>query len=151
MLPIKQITTITVLAMMLSACATPYDTQKSFWSFGKGFETTQIAQDSWQISFVGNNNTDRALTRKYIMRKAAELCHEAGYPYFTYTNEMTNRDAVNQFGVATKDDDLLFGSSSVSRETSSVVEVTGLKLKPKHNQNRVYDTEFILNHLKFDN
>lgn len=85
------------------------------------------------------------------MRKAAELCHEAGYPYFTYTNEMTNRDAVNQFGVATKDDDLLFGSSSVSRETSSVVEVTGLKLKPKHNQNRVYDTEFILNHLKFDN
>lgn len=147
---IKRLSCITVLAMMLSACATPYDTQKGFWTFGKGFETTQIAADSWQISFVGNDSTDRALTRKYIMRKAAELCHQAGYPYFTYTTELTNRDAVNQFGVATHDDNLLFGSSSVGRETSSVVEVTGLKSKTQGQQNRIYDTEFILSHLKFD-
>ncbi|OBT16812.1 hypothetical protein A9264_11070 [Vibrio sp. UCD-FRSSP16_10] len=148
----RNVSLITVLAFMLTACATPYGTKKSFWTFGKGFETTQIASDSWQISFVGNSYTDRSKLRKYIMYKSAELCHQANYPYFTYTTELTNRDSVGQVGVGhTMSNDFVIGTSSSLREGSSVVEVTGLASKPSSSTNRVYDTEFILNHLKVDN
>ncbi|GIU05246.1 MULTISPECIES: hypothetical protein [unclassified Shewanella] len=136
-----------LLAVMLAACATPYDTEKSFWTFGKGFETMQIAPDSWQISFVGNTNTDRALTRKYVMLKAAEICQKAGYPYFSFNNEQTNRDSVAQYGAGTTTTDILWGSSTIDKETSTVVEVTGLKNKPNDPSSRVYNTNYILEHV----
>ncbi|USD37549.1 hypothetical protein [Ferrimonas sp. SCSIO 43195] len=137
------------LALMLAACATPYDTEKNFWSFGEGFETVQIAPDGWQISFVGNTNTDRALARKYVMRKSAELCQQAGYPYFTFTSEQTDRDSVGQFGVGVDGNhDLLWGSSAINKETSVVVEVTGFTSKPEASASRVYDTDYILAHVK---
>ncbi|ABX50849.1 hypothetical protein G3496_00205 [Shewanella baltica] len=136
------------LALMLSACATSYDTEKQFWSFGKGFETAQIAPDSWQISFVGNTNTDRALARKYVMRKSAELCKQAGYSYFTFTREQTDRDAVGQFGVGkNSSNDILWGSSTMNQETSVMVEVTGLHSKPENTSSRIYDTDYILNNV----
>ncbi|WP_261816602.1 CC0125/CC1285 family lipoprotein [Vibrio gallicus] len=138
---------VALLALLLSACATPYNTQKSFWTFGKGFTTTQIASDSWQISFVGNNYTDRAKVREYVMYKSAQLCHKAGLPYFTYTTEITNRDSVGQVGVANANNDLIIGTSSITKEGSSVVEVTGLKAIPSNPKHRIYDTEFILSHL----
>ncbi|OEG73341.1 hypothetical protein BEL05_13830 [Shewanella colwelliana] len=139
------------LAILLTACATPYDTEKSFWSFGKGFETAQIAPDSWQISFVGNTNTDRALTRKYVMLKSAELCQKAGFPYFTFTNEQTYRDSVGQFGVgASSSNDLLWGSSTIDKETSSIVEVTGLKSNTSNTGARVYDTNYIIGHISIE-
>lgn len=139
-----------VVALALTACATPYDTEKSFWTFGKGFETMQIAADSWQISFVGNTNTDRALTRKYVMLKSAELCQKAGYPYFTFTNEQTNRDSVGQFGAGTTTSDILWGSSTIDKETSTVVEVTGLKQHPASSGLRIYDTSYILSNISSD-
>ncbi|PKG55312.1 hypothetical protein CXF83_04700 [Shewanella sp. Choline-02u-19] len=147
----KNIFVIVGLALMLAACATPYDTEKNFWSFGKGFETVQIAPDSWQISFVGNTNTDRALTRKYVMLKSAELCQQAGFPYFTFTNEQTNRDSVGQFGVGTtSSNDLLWGSSTIDKETSTVVEVTGLNSKDPNTGSRVYDTNYIIGHVSIE-
>lgn len=144
---IRHLSVIITLALILTACATPYDTEKSFWTFGKGFETVQIAPDSWQISFVGNTNTDRALTRKYVMIKSAELCQLAGYPYFTFTNEQTNRDSVGQFGVASNTSDLLWGSSTIDTETSTITEVTGLKSKTTQSGTRVYNTQYILSHV----
>ncbi len=143
----RHLSVIIALALLLTACATPYDTEKSFWTFGKGFETVQIAPDSWQISFVGNTNTDRALARKYVMLKSAELCQQAGYPYFTFTNEQTNRDSIGQIGVATNTSDLLWGSSTFDKETSTVAEVTGLKSKTTNSATRVYDTDYILSHV----
>ena len=136
------------LALMLSACATSYNTEKQFWSFGKGFETVQIAPDSWQISFVGNTHTDRALARKYVMRKSAELCKQAGYRYFTFTHEQTDRDAIGQFGVgATASKDFLWGTSTMNQETSVMVEVTGLQSKPENPRSRIYETDYILNNV----
>ncbi|MBR9727173.1 hypothetical protein ACFOD0_01125 [Shewanella intestini] len=148
---LKHISMLAIVACLLSACATPYNTEKSFWTFGKGFETVQIAPDSWQISFVGNTNTDRALTQKYVMIKSAELCQKAGYDYFQYTNAQTNSDAVGQFGAGSQSNNILFGSTSIDKETSTVVEVTGLKTKPAQANTRVYDVNYILNHVKVDN
>ncbi|WP_417344511.1 CC0125/CC1285 family lipoprotein [Ferrimonas sp.] len=139
------------LALLVSACATSYDTEKSFWTFGEGFDTVQIAPDSWQISFVGNNATDRALARKYVLYKSAELCRNAGYPYFVFTSERVDRDSVGQFGVGTDiDKDFLIGSSSIEKQTSLMVEVTGLKEQAEQGDSRVYSTDYILGHIKID-
>lgn len=136
------------VALALTACATSYDTQKEFWSFGKGFETVQIAPNSWQISFVGNTNTDRSLARKYVLRKSAELSQQAGFPYFAFTNEQMDRDAVGQFGVGFEGGhDTLWGSSSTTQETSVLVEVTGLQTKEEHQGSRVYDAKFIMSNV----
>ncbi|ACA88233.1 CC0125/CC1285 family lipoprotein [Shewanella woodyi] len=144
---LRNLSVTLVLALILSACATPYDTEKSFWTFGKGFETVQIAPDSWQISFVGNTNTDRALTRKYVMLKSAEVCKQAGYRYFTFTNEQTNRDSIGQFGIGSSNSDILWGSSTYDKETSSVVEVTGFNSNTTDSGGRVYDVNYILSHV----
>ncbi|GAD79058.1 CC0125/CC1285 family lipoprotein [Vibrio ezurae] len=142
---------VVLFACVLSACATPYNTQKSVWTFGQGFETTQIAPDSWQISFVGNDHTDRALLRKYVMHKAAQVCHEAGFAYFIYTNEQTTRDTVAEVGVGSKmNKRFTFNTSSTLQKGTSIVEVTGLKTKPEHASGRVYDAEFLLTHLNVD-
>ncbi|MGI2115186.1 CC0125/CC1285 family lipoprotein [Shewanella frigidimarina] len=136
------------IALVLTACATPYDTQKHFWSFGEGFETVQIAPNSWQISFVGNTNTGRGLARKYVMRKSAELSQQAGFTYFAFTNEHLDRDSVGQFGVGFEGGhDTLWGSSSTTQETSVLVEVTGLHAKEEHQGSRVYDVNFILSNV----
>ncbi|TKB55029.1 CC0125/CC1285 family lipoprotein [Ferrimonas aestuarii] len=148
---LMQLTLSLGLALLISACATSYDTEKSFWTFGEGFDTVQIAPDSWQISFVGNNATDRALARRYVLFKSAELCQQAGYPYFTFTSERVDRDSVGQTGIGTDiDKDFLFGTSSIEKQTSLMVEVTGLKEQSKTSQTRIYSTDYILNHIQVE-
>lgn len=120
--------------------------RKNFWSFGKGFETIQISSNSWLISFVGNANTDRVVTRKYVMLKSAELCQKAGYTYFVFNNEQTYLDQVGHFRVGTKASDVLLGSAVVDTETSTVVEVRGLKERPKDQNVLVYDASYIVDH-----
>jgi len=146
---IRRIATCTLVILSVSGCATSYDTQKSFWSFGKGFDITQIAEDSWQIGFVGNAQTDRALARKYMLRKAAELADGANYPYFILSSEQNNKDTVASGGLGFKSDDWLYSLGNIENETSVIVEVTGLAEKTEK-ASRVYDTHYILNKIKFD-
>jgi len=146
---IRRFATCTLVILSVSGCATSYDTQKSFWSFGKGFDITQIAEDSWQIGFIGNTYTDRALARKYMLRKAAELADGANYPYFILNSEQNNKDAIANSGVGFKSDDWLYGLGNIENETSVIVEVTGLNKKTEK-ASRVYDTRYILNKIRFD-
>jgi len=146
---IRRFATCTLVILSVSGCATSYDTQKSFWSFGKGFDITQIAEDSWQIGFIGNTYTDRALARKYMLRKAAELADGANYPYFVLNSEQNNKDAIANSGVGFKSDDWLYGLGNIENETSVIVEVTGLNEKTEK-ASRVYDTRYILNKIRFD-
>jgi len=146
---IRRFATCTLVILSVSGCATSYDTQKSFWSFGKGFDITQIAEDSWQIGFIGNTYTDRALARKYMLRKAAELADGANYPYFVLNSEQNNKDAIANSGVGFKSDDWLYGLGNIENETSVIVEVTGLNKKTEK-ASRVYDTRYILNKIRFD-
>lgn len=146
---IRRFATCTLVILSVSGCATSYDTQKSFWSFGKGFDITQIAEDSWQIGFIGNTYTDRALARKYMLRKAAELADGANYPYFILNSEQNNKDAIANSGVGFKSDDWLYGLGNIENETSVIVEVTGLNEKTEK-ASRVYDTRYILNKIRFD-
>ena len=133
-------------ALLLAGCATPYDTDRdSFWSFGKGFEVTPLAQDTWQISFIGNENTDRTLARNYLLHKAAELAQGAGYPYFALRGEQNFRDQTgSSSGIGYSSSDFLYGIGSTISETTVMVEVIGMNEKPAESSLPVYESNFIL-------
>ncbi|KLV08577.1 MULTISPECIES: CC0125/CC1285 family lipoprotein [Photobacterium] len=136
-------------ALILAGCATPYDTDKSsFWSFGKGFEVSNLSSDTWQISFVGNEYTDRTKARNYLLHKAAELAQNAGYPYFMLRGEQNYRDQTGTSGFGTSSHDFLYGVGNITSETTVMVEAIGLKEKPQNSTLPVYESGFILQNIQ---
>ncbi|RTR27677.1 CC0125/CC1285 family lipoprotein [Shewanella atlantica] len=138
-----------LLTLYVSGCATSYDTKKSFWTFGKGFDVAQVDVNSWEIGFVGNINTDRALTRKYIIKKAAELVAQGGYPYFILENERVDTDEVSSTSSGYKDKHSISNFGSTFHETTTSVEVIGL-MGNKNQKTKVYNAQYIIDHVHFD-
>ncbi|MGL5535733.1 MAG: CC0125/CC1285 family lipoprotein, partial [Aeromonas veronii] len=48
-----------MLTLLLVGCATPYQSEKSFWNGQTGFSQTRLGPDKWQLEFVGNDLVDR--------------------------------------------------------------------------------------------
>lgn len=133
---------IVIFAFIICGCATPYDQKKSGWTGGVGFSQTQLGPDVWQIDFTGNSYTDRETTKKYVLRRAAEIASKEGYSYFKTVDGETARDVkgassagyLNGFG----------GGQSYANSTTSTTMTVQL-LKSKDGQNGVvYDSQFIL-------
>lgn len=147
----KNIVMIIAGLLLLSGCATPYQTEKNFWSFGKGFDVQALAQDTWQISFIGNDYTDRAIARKYILRKSAELASQAGYAYFTLLDEEINVDSVakNQISQAENKQKWLYSTTQITSETTIMATSKGLH-QPSDAYKMVYESQFILNSINVE-
>lgn len=127
---------------LLAGCATPYDQKKSVWTGGVGFSETQLAPDVWQVDFTGNTYTDRDTTKKYVLRKAAEVAIREGYPYFKQVEAQTNKDTVG----ATSAGYLggwSGGQTYADSKTSTNIVVQLLKSKIGE-AGLVYDAQFLL-------
>ena len=59
-----------MLTLLLVGCATPYESEKSFWNGQTGFSQTRLGPDKWQLEFVGNDLVDRETARKYVLKRA---------------------------------------------------------------------------------
>ncbi len=131
------------LALITVGCATKYDTEKSFWTGGTGFSETQLGPDLWQIDFTGNTFTDRDTTRKYVLRKAAEIADKHGYPYFVVLDRDTAKDIEGYTGGGYFS---LWGGGAAYAQTSTVttVVIRLLKEKPDDPKTVVYDAKFLL-------
>lgn len=46
---------------------------------GFGYAEQRIAPDRYQVAFAGNHKTRRETAHKYVLFRAAQLAHEAGY------------------------------------------------------------------------
>lgn len=70
-------------AILLSAgCASPYKPH----SFSGGFSDLKLSEDTWVVTYAGNGYTSSARSGDFTLLRAAELVHQAGYPYFTIMN-----------------------------------------------------------------
>jgi len=137
---------LVVSILMISGCATKYDTEKSFWSGDTGFSQTQLGSDLWQIDFKGNSYTDRATTKKYTLKKAAQIALKEGYPFFKVMEGETNKDITgsDMFGGYGG----LLGVASSSNASNTVTTLTIKLLKTKEGVSGVvYDANF-LSHAK---
>ena len=130
------------LCTMLAACATPYDQKKSAWTGGMGFSETQLAPDVWQVDFTGNTYTDRDTTKKFVLRKAAEIATREGYPYFVQVEAQTSKDTVGATSAGYLSG---FGGGQTYADSHTGTNMTVHLLKSKEGQNGVvYDSTFLL-------
>ncbi len=134
--------------LMISGCATKYDTKKSFWSGDTGFSQTQLGSDLWQIDFKGNSYTNRATTKKYTLKKAAQIALKEGYPFFKVMQGETSKDVTGSHALGGYGGFLGAGSSFNNSNTVTTVTVKLLKTK-EGVDGIVYDANF-LSHAKIE-
>ena len=87
----------TALAALAAGCGpTPYGPAASLG--GAGYETTQLTQNRYLVSFEGNAATSRQRVETYMLFRAAEVAAQTGHPYFAIVRQDTERDVdVNVF------------------------------------------------------
>jgi len=70
---------LVLLVACLSGCATPYQRQGFFIA---GYSETQLAENIFQVSFHGNQNTGRERASDFALLRSAEVTTENGFRYF---------------------------------------------------------------------
>jgi hypothetical protein len=102
----KYLSIIILLSILLSGCATSY---QSSGSTG-GYSETQLDENVFKISFRGNGFTGRERVADFALLRSAELSLQNGYKYFvvidensytsnsTYTTPTTSNTTANVYG-----------------------------------------------------
>lgn len=116
-----------MLPLLLGGCATPYESQKSFWNGQTGFSQTRLGLDKWQLEFVGNDLVDRETARKYVLKRAGELALAEGYSWLKVDELTITRDAVSVtpsrpvFGFDEDEPDLFMAQMQVQHRISALL------------------------------
>jgi len=82
-----------VAVLMMAACSTGY--HKYGFFTGGGYSETQLSDNVFQVSFIGNGYTGRQKATDLSLLRSAELALENGFSYFTladssqHTNQST--------------------------------------------------------------
>ncbi|MEZ7955652.1 MAG: hypothetical protein QMC23_03475 [Rubritalea sp.] len=144
----QKITTL-LAAFIFTSCATSYDTKKSFWTGNTGFSETQLGSNVWQIDFTGNTHTNRDTTKKYTLKKAAQIAIREGYPYFIVAEGQTNRDVTGSnyaggYNGNNNYNGYLGGSSYVNTKTVTTMTIELLSKKVS-SKGLVYEANFLNN------
>lgn len=77
---------------LLAACATPTPFQEAEKPGGEGYTTTQVSQNVYRVSFLGNQSTDRQAVETALLFRAAQVAKENGRPYFRIIQSDTERN-----------------------------------------------------------
>lgn len=93
----RHVLVISVLALIVGACATPYRKLKS----GGGYCDYRIAANVFSVSFRGNTATHEEDVEKYLLRRASELTLEHQYRYFVVISEKgrTRKGSIGYSGI----------------------------------------------------
>lgn len=116
-----------MLTLLLAGCATPYESQKSFWNGQTGFSQTRLGPDKWQLEFVGNDLVDRETARKYVLKRAGALALAEGYSWLKVDELTITRDAVSVtpsrpvFGFDEDEPDLFMAQMQVQHRISALL------------------------------
>ena len=77
------------VALYISGCVTPYE-YHNVWT-GGGFDELQLSENSWKVSFKGNEFDDKDRIYDLCLLRCAELTINNGYKYFSVvTRENTS-------------------------------------------------------------
>lgn len=116
-----------MFTLLLAGCATPYESQKSFWNGQTGFSQTRLGPDKWQLEFVGNDLVDRETARKYVLKRAGALALAEGYSWLKVDELTITRDAVSVtpsrpvFGFDEDEPDLFMAQMQVQHRISALL------------------------------
>ncbi|WP_434667271.1 CC0125/CC1285 family lipoprotein [Aeromonas sp. NJAU223] len=125
--PLPRLALCALLLVQLAGCATPYDSEKSFWNGQTGFSQTQLGPNKWQLEFVGNDLVDRELARKYVLKRAGEMALARGHAWVNVQELTLARDPVRvsptrpQFGFDEYEPDTFMDEMHVEHRTSALL------------------------------
>ncbi len=134
-----------VTIIMVSGCATTYDTEKSYWTGNRGFSQTQLENDIWQIDFTGNTHTNSETRKKYLLKKAAEITIKENYSFFKVIQSRASTDSTGNN--ATEEDSSTRARGRSKKpyiHTNTFTSMTIRLLNEKGNeQGAIYDASLI--------
>ena len=81
---------ILVVFSSVLACAcqpTPYQKDDGI---GGGYSDIYLRDNFYEVKFRGNLDTDEATRKRYLLRRAGEVCAENGFRDFKIVNEPPN-------------------------------------------------------------
>lgn len=87
----KKVCVILAITVLLGGCVSQYKPNTS--RANGGYEETMLAQDTFQVSFQGNDLTKSSRVRDFAMLRAAELSLQKGFPYFVVLNMGTDTNS----------------------------------------------------------
>lgn len=77
---------------LLAACATPTPFQEAEKPGGEGYTTTQVSQNVYRVSFLGNQSTDRETVETALLFRSAQVAAENGKSHFRVIQGDTQRN-----------------------------------------------------------
>lgn len=89
----SKIAALAALAL-LGSCSTIYE-KEGF--FNNGYSDSRVAQDIFLVTFRANERTNPEKVRKYALRRAAEVCLEHGFNYFTVLEQTDSNTKKNLY------------------------------------------------------
>ncbi len=88
---------VAILAVLvMTACATPYQRR----AFNGGYADQRLSDDQFLISVNVNSYTSSSTAYAYFVRRAAEVCYEAGYRRWAIEDRSSSTDVYAYNGQA---------------------------------------------------
>jgi hypothetical protein len=128
----KKRVVVVLLALFLSACATPYQEM----DFAGGYSETQLSENTFNVRFQGNGFTTAERVSDLALLRCAEVCMEHGFGFFV----ITERQSFDSEGMILPMTDQ--GEGMATRKARTLNAVTCFKVKPIDISN-VYKAERI--------
>src|SRR5690348_2843245 len=76
----------------LTACATPTTYHPAENDRAPGYSDERLAENRFRVTFTGNPVTPRQTVENYLLLRAAEVTHQAGYDWFVFDTRDTKKD-----------------------------------------------------------
>ncbi|ADE13064.1 CC0125/CC1285 family lipoprotein [Sideroxydans lithotrophicus] len=148
---------VIVLALFLSACASPPSAYVPLNEWGEGYTETQLETNVFRVSFHANASTRADYAEDMTLLRSAEVTQDNGFMYFVISNGTSRSDGTisDGSGVGTgfqTSRSTSLGSYASSSSTSSKPSTTNTivcyKDKPENTSGMVYNASFIINSIE---
>jgi hypothetical protein len=80
-----EVLSVVLAVSTIAACATPYQPK----GFSGGYSETRLAEDLFQVSFIGNGKTSKERVNDFSLLRSAELALQNGFRYFVIVRSET--------------------------------------------------------------
>lgn len=77
---------MSVFSLFLAGCATGYNPK----GWNGGYSDMRLGNDTYKVSFHGNESTESETVYDYYLRRCADLTVEKGFDYFAFIDQSSS-------------------------------------------------------------
>lgn len=130
---------LTILAVILSSCATPYQSKGLLG----GFTETQISADTYRVGFGANAYTGEDVSYDYALLRCAEIGQKNGFSYFV----LKDSDSIMRTTGASHTGNLWGSSTHIQNKPRVFLTAQFFRSRPSTSET-IYDCALIIRSVK---